>query len=93
MLLEPWNIFLVEVNGQAAADRFGIGCVGKQDPFEFEGDHADIGVIGHEETAGRVVQVIRIVSAMVLDGAFDSFPFADQSGGCVQGWIEPSDAP
>lgn len=93
MLFEPGDIFLVEVNRQAAADRFGIGCVGEQDPFEFEGDHADVGVIGDKEAAGRIVQVIRIVSAMVLDSTFDSFPFADQSGGCVQGWIESSDAP
>ncbi len=92
MLLEPRDIFLVELDLQQAFSCGGIIFIGEQNTLELERDHAAIRVIGHKEPAIGVVQIVGVVCSVVGDRFFDPLPFGNQSWRCIERGIEASDA-
>ena len=55
-----------------------IRFVGEDNPFELECNHAMVRIVGNEESAGGIVQIVRIEGTVLCHGAFDPFVLCDQ---------------
>lgn len=55
-----------------------IRFVGEDNPFELECNHAMVRIVGNEESAGGIVQIVRIERTMFCHRAFDPFVLCDQ---------------
>ncbi len=79
VLLKPRASLLVESNMQRRVSGTGVRIVGKDNPFEFECNHAVARVVGNEKTARCIVQIVGIKSPVFRNGRFDSQVLGRQS--------------
>jgi hypothetical protein len=75
VLFEPRNVFAYERDLKNGMPRDQIGFVGEDNAFELEVEHTAVRVVGDEEAAMGVMQVVRVVGTVLFDGVFDPIPF------------------
>ena len=92
VLFEPRNVLLIEGNLERCVSGLRVVFIRKNDPLELECDHSAFGIVGYEEPAIGVVQVVGIVGTVLLDGFFDPIPFSHERRRCIDWRIHSREA-